>query len=92
MLLARRKREHRKETFNTNHHTYPEFSFKADNIVLLHDTILDANISVKLYYKWIGPYKIRMVILGKGIYTFKELDGTIWTGTITGNRIKHLCQ
>ncbi len=77
MLLARRKREYRKETFDTSHRTHPEFSFKASDIVLLHDTILDANMSVKLHYKWIGPYKIRTVISGKGIYTLKELDGTI---------------
>ncbi len=51
MLLARRKREHRKETFNVSHRTHPESSFKAGNIVLLHDTILDINILVKLYYK-----------------------------------------
>ncbi len=46
--------------------------------------------SVKLYYKWIDPYKIWTVISEKGIYTLKELDGIVQTGTITGNRIKYL--
>ncbi len=77
MLSARRKRECRKETFDISHRTHPESSFKASDIVLLHDTILDANMLVKLHYKWIGPYRIRTVILGKGTYTLKELDGTI---------------
>ncbi len=90
MLSARRKRECRKETFDASHRTHLEFSFKAGDIVLLHDTILDANMSVKLHYKWIGPYRIRMVIPGKGTYTLEELDSTVQTGTITGNRIKHL--
>ncbi len=92
MLSARRKREHRKETFDASHRTHPESPFKAGDIVLLHDTILDANMSVKLYYKWIGPYRIRTVTPGRGIYTLEELDGTIRTGTISGNRIKHFCQ
>ncbi len=92
MLLARRKREHRKETFDVSHCTHPESSFKAGDIMLLHNTILDANMSVKLHYKWIGPYRIRMVIPGRGTYTLKELDSTVQTGTISGNRIKHFCQ
>ncbi len=77
MLSARRKREHGKEAFNVNHRTHPESSFKAGNIVVLHDTVLDANMSVKLYYKWIGPYKIWTAIPGKGTYTLKELDDMI---------------
>ncbi len=51
MLSARRKRECGKETFDASHRTHPESSFKAGNIVLLHDTILDINMSVKLHYK-----------------------------------------
>ncbi len=77
MLLVRRKREHRKETFNVNHYTHPESSFKASDIILLHDTILDTNISVKLYFKWIGPYKIWTVVPGKGTYTLEELDSMV---------------
>ncbi len=58
MLSARYKREHRKETFDVNYYTHPESSFKTSDIVLLYDTILDANMSVKLHFKWIGLYKI----------------------------------
>ncbi len=75
-----------------NYHIHLESSFKAGDIVLLYDTVLDANMSVKLYYKWIGPYKIQTAILDKGTYTLKELDSTVQIGTITSNRIKHLHQ
>ncbi len=77
MLLARRKREYRKEIFNVNYHTHLEVSFKAGNIVLLHNIVLDTNISVKLYFKWISLYKIWTVILDKGTNNLEELDSTI---------------
>ena len=90
MLLARRKREQGKEAFDATHRTHAEGSFKVGDIVLLHNTILDANMSVKLHFKWMGPYKIRTAIPEKGTYTLEELDGTVRSGTVAGNRLKHL--
>ncbi len=33
-----------------------------------------------------------MAIPGRGTYTLEELDSTVRTGTISGNRIKYFCQ
>lgn len=42
----------------------------------------------KLGYKWLGPYQISEANSLKGTYILAELDGTLLSGTIAGNRPK----
>lgn len=88
ILSVQRKREQAKEAFDKDHPTRPEGSLKAKDIVLLHNTVLDTNMSAKLDYKWIGPYRIKKAWPQKGTYKLEELDGTEKAGTVAGNRLK----
>ena len=46
------------------------------NIVLLHDTKREKDMSQKLAFKWLGPYRIYNTVEGKGTRMLKELDGS----------------
>ena len=58
------------------------------NIVLLHDTRREKDMSRKLSFKWLGPYRICDAIKDKGTYILEELDGSQLAGTFAGDRLK----
>ena len=58
------------------------------SIVLLHDTRREKNISRKLSFKWLWPYRICDAIKDKGTYILEELDGLRLAGTFADDRLK----
>lgn len=46
------------------------------SIVLLHDTRREKDMSRKLSFKWLGPYKICDGVKDKGTYMLEEPDGS----------------
>ncbi len=58
------------------------------SIVLLHDTRREKDMSRKLSYKWLGPYRICDMVKDKGIYMLEDLDGSRLAGTFAGDRLK----
>ncbi len=64
------------------------------SIVLLHDTRHEKDMSRKLSFKWLGPYRICDAIKDKDTYILEELDGLRLAGTFAGDRLKkfHPCQ
>lgn len=58
------------------------------SIVLVHDTRREKDMSRKLSYKWVGPYKICDMVKDKGTYMLEELDGSRLAGTFAGDRLK----
>jgi hypothetical protein len=88
-LRLRRVREQGKEHFDATHalHTTP---FKAGEMVLLHNTMREKDMSrdQKMLFRWLGPYRVREAIALKGTYILEELDGAELGGTVAGNRLK----
>jgi hypothetical protein len=89
-LAVQRHRENGKEVWDNNHRTRAEGALEVGQLVLLHNTKLDKDMSSKLDYRWIGPYRILEAIAEKGTYILAELDGTRRAGTVAGNRLKRL--
>lgn len=58
----------------------PNEELAIGNIVLLHDTRRNKDMSRKLAFKLLGPYKIRDAVKEKGTYLLKELDGSYLFG------------
>lgn len=58
------------------------------SIVLLHDTTREKDMSRKLFFKWLGPYRICDTVKDKGTYMLEELDGSRLAGTFAGDRLK----
>ena len=58
------------------------------SIVLLHDTRREKNMSQRLAFKWLGPYRIRDAVKEKGTYLLEELDRSHLAGTFAGDRLK----
>ena len=58
------------------------------SIVLLHDTRREKDMSRKLAFKWLGPYRISDAVRDKGTYMLEELDGSQLAGTFAGDRLK----
>ena len=65
-------REENKDLFNENHHI--QESLVENMLILLHDTKLDVNMSVKLTFKWLELYWIWEVILSISMYILSELN------------------
>ena len=65
---------------------------KVGDMVLLHNTVLDKQWSIKLDNRWMGPYLIRVARLDLGTYLLDELDGTELSGVYAGDRLKKLFQ
>ena len=86
-LHLRRMRENGKEAFDDSHVVRRE-ELKIGDLVLVHDTAKEKNYSVKLQYKWFGPYRVKEVISGKGAYILEELDGSELKGSYAGSRLK----
>ncbi len=55
---------------------------------MLHDTRREKDMSRKLSFKWLGPYRICDAIKDKGMYILEELDGSRLAGTFAGDRLK----
>lgn len=87
-LLLQRMRMQGKDLFDETHRVQEDW-LKADDLVLLYDSQREANMSIKLAFKWLGPYRVAESIVDKGTYLLKELDGTMLAGTFAGNRLKH---
>ena len=58
------------------------------DIILLHDTRREKDMSRKLAFKWLGPYRITNVVKDQGTYMLQELDGSQLSGTFAGDRLK----
>lgn len=58
------------------------------NVILLHDTWWAKDMSQKLAFKWLGPYRIYNTVEEKGTYMLEELDGSRLAGTFAGDRLK----
>ena len=86
-LLLQRMRMQGKDLFDDSHRIREE-PLAVDDLVLLYDSQREANMSIKLAFKWLGPYRIAEVVPEKGTYFLKELNGTRLKGTIAGNRLK----
>lgn len=63
------------------------------DIVLLHNTRHEKDMSRKLFFKWLGPYRICNAVKDKKTYMLKKLDESRLAGTFAGDRIKkfHSC-
>lgn len=88
-LHLRRAREMNKEYFDQVHNLRHEH-LEVGDLVLLHDTKNEKDMSrnMKLAYRWVGPYRIKEIIAGKGTFVLEELDGAQLGGTVAGNRLK----
>ncbi len=58
------------------------------SIVLLHDSRREKDMSRKLAFKWLGPYRGYDAVKDKGAYMLEELDGSHLAGTFAGDRFK----
>jgi hypothetical protein len=41
-----------------------------------------------MYFKWLGPYRVKKTVALKGAYVLKKLNGEELRGIIAGNRLK----
>ena len=89
ILRLQRVRTEGKEYFDQKHRLREKDLGKGD-LVLLHDTgrFKSREVTNKLGYKWLGPYHISEANSLKGTYILSELDGTLLSGTVAGNRLK----
>ena len=69
-------------------HDIREKELAIGSIVLLHDTRREKDMSRKLSFKWLGPYRICDAVKDKGTYMLEELDGSRLAGTFAGDRLK----
>ena len=61
---------------------------KVEDIVLLHNTVLDKQLSKKLDNHWLASYLIKEAWLDLGTYLLSELDGAKLNGVYDGNSLK----
>ena len=87
-LHLQRVRESNKDYFDENHRLRAD-DFNIGDLVLLHNTKLDKDMSHKLAFKWLGPFRIKEAYTENGTFILEELDGAQIRGTIAGNRLKH---
>ena len=57
-------------------------------VVLLHDIRRKKDMSQKLSFKWLEPYRICNAAKDRGTYMLEELDGLYLSGTFAGDRRK----
>ena len=76
-----------KERDNEKHGIRDE-ELAIGSIVLLHDTRRKKDMSQKLAFKWLGPYRIYNAVGEKGTYMLEEPNGSRLAGTFTGDRLK----
>ena len=85
-LHLQRMRLEGKERHDEKHGIRHEELAPGD-IVLLHNTRREKDMSRKLAFKWLGPCRITDAIKDKGTYMLEELDGSQLSGTFAGNRL-----
>jgi ribosomal protein S28E/S33 len=63
---------------------------KVEEIVLLHNTIREKDMSreQKMYFRWLGPYRVKKIITLKEAYVLEELNDEELRDTIAENRLK----
>ena len=86
-LHLQRMRLEGKERHDLKHGIRNE-ELAVGSIVLLHDTRREKDMSRKLSYKWLGPYRICDMVKDKGTYMLEELDGSRLADTFAGDRVK----
>lgn len=57
-------------------------------MMLLYNTRRKKNMSQKLAFKWLGPYRIYNAVERKKTYMLKELNGSHLASIFAGNRLK----
>ena len=80
-----RSRKKNKVQFDKTHRRRKEV-LKVEDMVLLHNTLLDKQWSRKHDNRWMGPYLIRVARIDLGPYLLTELDGTELSGVYAGDR------
>lgn len=72
-----------------DHHQIHLNPLKKNDMVLLHNTVKDANLSSSntLHFHWLGPYCIHHDN-GNRSYVIKELNRTVLSGPTAGNHLK----
>ena len=69
-------------------HGIREEELAIGSIVLLLDTRRKKDMSRKLSFKWLGPYRTCDSIKDKGTYILEELDGSRLADTFAGDILK----
>ncbi len=87
VLHLQRMRLEGKERHDEKHGIRNE-ELAIGSVVFLHDTRRGKDMSQKLAFEWLGPYRIYNTVEGKGTYMLEELDGSHLAGTFAGNRLK----
>ena len=85
-LYLRCEKKENKKLFDEKH--WINDSFDADDLILLHNTKLNNCYDIKFALQWFELYWIREVIVIKGTYLFKKLDGILLNDTVSDNWIK----
>ena len=88
-LRLRRHREWNKEYFDETHRIRPE-ELDVGDLVLVFDSVrnIDMSTARKLAPRWRGPFRVRLVREGYGIYYLEELDSTHVSRSVAGNLLK----
>ncbi len=86
-LHLQRMRLKRKERHDKKYGIWHE-ELALGDVVLLHDTRREKDMSRKLAFKWLGPYRISNIVKDKGIYMLDELNRSRLAGTFADNRLK----
>ncbi len=76
-----------KERHDLKHGIHEE-ELAVESIVLLHDTRRKKDMSQKLSFKWLGPYRIFDAVKNKGTYMLEKLDGSRLASIFVGDRLK----
>lgn len=66
----------------------PDKKLAVGSIVLLHDTRHKKNMSRKLTFKWLGPYKIYNAVKDKSMYMVKKLNRSRLAGTFARDKFQ----
>ena len=69
-------------------HGIREEELAIGSISLLHDTRRKKDMSRKLSFEWLGPYRICDAIKDKSTYILEELDRSQLAGTFADDKLK----
>ena len=76
-----------KKFFDDNHRIWTE-EIKNDDLVMLHNTKRDTDMSAKLTFHWLELFQILKSVLKKRMFILEELDDTRMTEMFAKNRLK----
>ena len=85
-LYLQRMRIEGKERHDEKHGIRVE-ELAVGQLVLLQDTRRKKDMSRKLFFRWLRPYRICNAVKDKGTYMLEELDGSRLAGTFAGDRL-----